>query len=118
MSLLNSILQFLWGLFGRKPPAPTPSPPSAQSTWFRPRFDLKEWTGDGSPPPMTWKRCHPRTRSIFKAELTCSNGHAISLRGHSISSDGTVTPSVVCTTPGCDFHDFIRLNSWRSGALH
>jgi hypothetical protein len=34
-----------------------------------------------------------------------------SLGDHTIASDGTVTPSVVCAY-GCGFHDFVRLIGW------
>jgi hypothetical protein len=80
-------------------------------------FDIAHWTGADRPPPMMWKDCHPRTRATFKAELTCSQGHAVSLRGHSIGADGLVSPSVVCLAPGCDFHDYVRLSGWSSGRL-
>jgi hypothetical protein len=85
----------------------------------RPRsaLKLKRWTGSDRPPRLMWKDCHPRTRATFKAELTCSNGHSVSLRGHSIASDGRVSPSVVCRTTGCDFHDFVSLDGWSAGAL-
>jgi hypothetical protein len=66
---------------------------------------------------MMWKDCNPRTRAVFKAELTCSGGHGVSLRTHSIAPDGTVRPSVVCMAPGCAFHDFVRLEGWSAGAL-
>lgn len=33
---------------------------------------------------------------------------------HQIADDGTVSPSVVCTTEGCGFHEFIRLEGWAS----
>ncbi|ABE37269.1 hypothetical protein RPD_0029 [Rhodopseudomonas palustris BisB5] len=83
----------------------------------RSAVQLKRWNGDDRPPPLMWKDCHPRTQAIFKAELTCSNGHSISLRGHSISLEGHVTPSVVCQASGCDFHDYVRLAGWTAGAL-
>lgn len=98
------------------PTAETPSP-IHRETSRRPRISLREWTSDGAPPPMTWKACHPRTRATFKAEMTCASGHAVSLRGHSISADGVVSPSVVCLVDGCDFHDFVRLEGWTSGAI-
>jgi hypothetical protein len=83
----------------------------------RPIVQLSRWSGADRPPPMMWKDCHPRTRAIFKAELSCSNGHSVSLRGHSVGQDGRVSPSVVCLTPGCGFHDFVHLNGWTAGAL-
>jgi hypothetical protein len=61
---------------------------------------LRRWTAPDRPPPLMWKDCHPRTRATFKAELTCSKGHGVSLRGHSIAADGRVSPSVVCRAPG------------------
>ncbi|MBU2118771.1 MAG: hypothetical protein KJ954_14380 [Alphaproteobacteria bacterium] len=39
-------------------------------------------------------------------------GNYGSLSGHSIAADGTVTPSVVCTVPGCGFHEWIKLEGW------
>jgi len=64
-----------------------------------------------------WKECHARARATFKAELTCSNGHAVSLRGHHIDEDGAVSPSVVCRAVGCDFHDWVRLDAWSAGEV-
>jgi hypothetical protein len=66
---------------------------------------------------MYWKDCHPSTRRRFKAELTCSRGHGITLKGHAVHSDGRVEPSVVCLHPGCSFHEFVRLKGWTAGAL-
>jgi hypothetical protein len=42
----------------------------------------------------------------------CSNSHIGSLDDHEISSDGTVSPSVVCQKAGCNFHEFIMLKGW------
>jgi hypothetical protein len=36
------------------------------------------------------------------------------VKNHTIASDGTVSPSVVCTHPGCTWHVFVRLDGWRS----
>jgi hypothetical protein len=91
--------------------------PTAVQRWPRPTIILERWAGPDRPPPLTWKECNPRTRIIFKAELTCANGHGVSLRGHSIAPDGTVSPSVVCLERKCDFHDFVRLDGWSGGAL-
>ena len=40
-----------------------------------------------------------------------SRGDYFGLRTHSIASDGTVSPSVVCPY-GCGFHKFIKLEGW------
>lgn len=93
------------------------APPAEQDYWSRTVVAMKRWTGRDRPPPLMWKDCHPRTRVTFKAELTCSNGHSVSLRGHRVAADGRVSPSVICLTPGCSFHDFVRLEGWSSGAL-
>lgn len=85
--------------------------------WTRTVVSLRRWTGPDRPPPLIWKDCHPRTRAAFKAELTCSNGHGVSLRSHAIASDGRVSPSVVCLAPNCGFHEFVRLEGWSAGAL-
>ena len=117
MTFWRGLRGFLHKLFNLRPRSEAGSAPPRFGTWTRPRIDLAQWQGTGSPAPMMWKECHPRTRSTFKAELTCSNGHAVSLRGHSIEVDGVVSPSVVCTVPGCNFHDFVRLSGWSAGAL-
>lgn len=44
----------------------------------------------------------------------CSHNHIGSLTDHTIADDGTVSPSVVCQHPGCDFHEFIKLDEWPS----
>ena len=81
------------------------------------RIVLARYMGRDRPPPLHWKDCHPSTRRRFKAELTCSRGHGISLKAHGVRSDGSVEPSIVCLHPGCDFHEFVRLDGWTAGAL-
>jgi hypothetical protein len=44
--------------------------------------------------------------------VVCSRAHEGLIDEHEIAADGTVTPSVVCTESGCDFHDFVRLEGW------
>jgi hypothetical protein len=118
VKFVRAIIAFFLRMFRRPEPAPPPTTaPLPERRWTRPVVALVEWTGDGSPPPLMWKQCHPRTRATFKAELTCSNGHAISLRGHQINAAGGVSPSVVCRAAGCDFHDWVRLQGWTAGDL-
>ena len=31
---------------------------------------------------------------------------------HTIKNDGTVTPSLVCSIDGCNFHDYVKLKGW------
>lgn len=108
---LTSIGRRLAQAVGLRRPAPR------EQRWTRPVLDLTQWAGPDRPPPLRWKDCNPRTRATFKAEMTCSRGHAVSLRGHSIAADGLVSPSVVCLAPECDFHDYVRLTGWSAGPL-
>lgn len=82
-----------------------------------PRMSLREHVGDGRPQNLQWKASHPSTIARFKAEVTCSRGHAITLRDHTIEQDGRVIPSIVCKTQGCDFHEVVRLEGWRAGRI-
>jgi len=69
------------------------------------------------PPPMHWSPCHPSTMRRFKASMTCPYGHGLTLREHSIGADGEVSPSVVCPTRGCSFHEYVRLDKWSFGEV-
>ncbi len=78
---------------------------------------ILRYAGPGDPPPGHWKPCHPSTMHRFKAEMTCPNGHGMTLKGHAVGSDGTLYPSVVCPYPDCNFHEFSYLADWTFGAL-
>jgi hypothetical protein len=65
----------------------------------------------------SWTPCHPSTAHRFKASMVCSHGHVLTLGSHSISANGDVWPSVVCPTPGCHFHEYVRLKGWTDGPL-
>jgi hypothetical protein len=43
--------------------------------------------------------------------ISCPKGH-IGLLDHAIDEHGVVTPSVVCMTQGCDFHQEVVLEGW------
>jgi len=73
--------------------------------------------GEGRPERLRWKASHPSTIRRFKAEVTCSHGHGIALRDHTVEADGSVVPSIVCKAPGCDFHEIVRLEGWRAGRI-
>jgi hypothetical protein len=68
--------------------------------------------------PLTWhKEGSPDGRTGEVIIFTCSNGHQGGLYGwnyknHTIAKDGIVNPSVVCTTSGCTFHEFIKLKDY------
>jgi hypothetical protein len=82
-----------------------------------PLIALNEHAGEGRPERLHWKASHPSTIRRFKAEVTCSHGHGIALRDHTIEADGRVVPSIVCRTPGCDFHENVLLEGWRAGKI-
>lgn len=42
----------------------------------------------------------------------CCKGLSISQAIHQIDDSGVVTPSFVCTHPGCTFHEMIKLDKW------
>lgn len=66
------------------------------------------------PPKGFWSPCHPSTARVFKASMTCSSGHTLTLRNHSVAADGMVTPSVVCLVEDCDFHEWVKLDKWQA----
>lgn len=108
---LVNLWRWLTGL-GRRPP----DVPPERARLFAP-VPIACYDGDGAPPPMSWKACHPRTVHRFKAHMTCAWGHPIVLKDHAVRSDGAVRPSVVCRAPGCRFHDFVVLTDWRGGDI-
>lgn len=90
---------------------------STQPQWARSTLLVRRHIGRGPAPAMHWKACHPLTVKRFKAEMACIEGHSLVLSSHRIAADGTVSPSVVCQTAGCAFHDFVRLDDWTDGPL-
>lgn len=50
--------------------------------------------------------------------MTCNRGHGLVLKGHTVAADGRVSPSVVCMTRGCSFHEFVRLHEWEFGDVN
>lgn len=82
---------------------------------LRARLSIPRYDCSGDPPPLQWKPCHVSTINRFKAEMTCPYGHGLTLKGHSVAADGTVSPSVVCPMQGCNFHRFVTLVAWTFG---
>jgi predicted RNA-binding Zn-ribbon protein involved in translation (DUF1610 family) len=65
----------------------------------------------------TWRkwidRDFARKADVSTACVTCPNcGNAMSLREHRIAENGAVSPSVVCPTESCTFHEFVTLEEW------
>ena len=98
-------------------PRPKAAKPFAIDAETRQYVVLKEHKGIGDARALHWKACHPATVRRFKAEMTCKSGHGLVLKRHSVSADGTVTPSVVCLSSGCTFHEFVRLEGWKIGPV-
>ena len=116
---LKAVLRFfVGGPNARRPASRTfhPTGPAPRQRSY-PLISLKEHAGEGRPERLHWKASHHSTIRRFKAEVTCSHGHGIALRDHTIEADGRVVPSIVCRTPGCDFHEIVRLEGWRVGRI-
>jgi hypothetical protein len=62
--------------------------------------------------PLTWWPVRIYGRERKTANIVCSQGHPGLITEHDIAPDGTVSPSVVCTTEGCSFHDYVKLEGW------
>lgn len=66
-----------------------------------------------TPGPLTWrmiKDYHP-DRSLVPV-IACNAGHESVLRTHTVSAAGEVSPSLVCPTKGCKFHEYATLEGW------
>lgn len=61
--------------------------------------------------PGTWNllRIGAKRSATFNCRACKRVGFLVD---HAIAPDGTVTPSVVCPSVGCTFHEFIRLEGW------
>jgi hypothetical protein len=66
----------------------------------------------------TWRpwrdRDFQRQRDVETAAVCCGNcGRAMSVKNHSISASGVLSPSLVCPH-GCGWHVFARLAGWQN----
>lgn len=80
-----------------------------------PRFTLP-YPGclDRKMAPGSWDYLAPTSLAPHQlALICCTQGHVSRMVStvHSVSSDGTVSPSYVCPY-GCPFHEMLRLESW------
>ena len=53
--------------------------------------------------------------AILSASIHCPICDHKYYLDHTIASDGTVTPSLVCPSPNCTFHENVRLDGWPHG---
>lgn len=76
---------------------------------------------DAPPAPGTWftfprsaleRVKHERHGHVAVVCPLCHDALTLSREIHTVADDGTVSPSFVCTRPGCTFHRFIRLGGW------
>ena len=44
--------------------------------------------------------------------VTRPSGHLGSLADHTVAADGAVSPSLVCPSNGCTFHEHVTLDGW------
>ncbi len=65
--------------------------------------------GDTPFTPLVWYRLTGAADSLL---ATCAKGHTANLSDHSVAQDGIVTPSVVCPTEGCHWHENVQLEGW------
>ena len=108
-------------LFQRRPKrvnAPAvPRSHATDLTEHRRRVHVQRHESAGDVGPMHWTPCHASTRYRFKAEMTCPQGHGLTLRSHRVNRSGAVWPSVICPMPGCTFHEFVQLDGWSFGEV-
>lgn len=72
---------------------------------------MKNFPQNNDHKPGTWKGL--QTDSRRSASFTCPECQQIAyLLNHRIGDDGKISPSVVCPTVGCGFHEFIKLEGW------
>ena len=62
-------------------------------------------------PPLTWRGAR-QADGVRTAIAVCRFGHQASLSKHTIAADGAVTPSVVCPTANCSWHEVVKLIGW------
>lgn len=118
MKWLYALIAWIYRATGLANPRNDQTSIRMDSFYGRRRLDIQRCAEDmGSPSPMQWAACHPSTRKRYKATMTCSNGHVLTLRGHVIEQDGTVSPSVICPKKGCSFHAYVRLANWTFGRI-
>jgi hypothetical protein len=63
--------------------------------------------------PLTWRNYKYQGKVLECSPVIVDpNNHYLSIHKHTISQDGTVTPSVGCPVSGCGFHDMVWLVGW------
>ena len=69
----------------------------------------ERWKG----PNGSWFPVNPPKPIRSSAMVNCRDcGKTASLSDHTIAANGEVTPSLVCPTDGCSFHEFVTLVGW------
>jgi len=74
---------------------------------------MLEFTEGKRPEPGEWRGVK-REDGKRTAYLTCPQCKKwAGLWDHTIGHDGIVSPSVVCPTEGCWFHEMVKLVGWK-----
>lgn len=47
----------------------------------------------------------------------CGGGNIGDNAPHGVRENGEVYQSMICGHPGCDFHDFVKLEGWAHGEI-
>lgn len=69
------------------------------------RVELVDFGKVGMAQPLSWWRSN---KNVW---MVCANGHPAIL-DHDITTDGEVSPSVVCPENGCSFHEWVVLDAY------
>lgn len=68
----------------------------------------------GGKVPGTWRRVLSDGKPIAKFSCPlCGFTAGLGDGSHEIDIDGIVSPSVVCDSVGCTFHEFVQLQGWK-----
>lgn len=78
----------------------------------------QRWLGKGKKmytiPKNLWKPAKSYDGRLT-AIVNCPKCDArCALNNHQIAPNGDVSPSVVCPSPACNFHEFVTLNEWNA----
>ena len=67
---------------------------------------------DGVMAKGEWRDHGGTGRAVLVCCPECGKTHP--LVKHTIDPDGTVTPSLVCPFPNCEFYEFVKLADWKA----
>jgi hypothetical protein len=85
-----------------------------EEEWKRSRMPPGTWFNYPlGPHYMRGERVHGGKRVMTLVQCPqCDRALTLSSNVHTVSADGLVAPSLVCTQKGCSWHVFVRLLGW------